>query len=132
MKGLVDPIKISCIISFADKDSHKDWKNSLCPLQEEKILTMAEKHVGKLHMMKAEAKEKWGELKETGVKESMVKNVEMLRSKVIRGVNAGEDYDHHYRRKSRFVQLCLEGDNIFSILMLLGRSCSKFQLQSWA
>jgi len=62
---------------------------------------MAEKHVGKLHMMKAEAKEKWGELKETGVKESMVKNVEMLRSKVIRGVNAGEDYDHHYRRKSR-------------------------------
>merc|ERR1719283_268671 len=62
---------------------------------------MAEKYAGKLHLMKSEAKEKWGGIKETGVKNSMVKNVEMLRSKVIRGVNAGEDYDHHYRRKSR-------------------------------
>ena len=51
--------------------------------------------------MKEEARDKWGEFKETGVKDSVKKNVEMLRSKVIRGVNAGEDYDHHYRRKSR-------------------------------
>jgi len=28
-------------------------------------------------------------------------NVEKVRSKVIKGVNVGEDYDHHYRRKSR-------------------------------
>jgi len=62
---------------------------------------MAEKYVGKLHHVKEEAREKWGELKDTGVKASVKKNVEMLRSKVIRGVNAGEDYDHHYRRKSR-------------------------------
>ena len=51
--------------------------------------------------MKEEAKEKWGELKETRVKDSVAKNVDMLRSKVIRGMNAGEDYDHHYRRKTR-------------------------------
>ena len=62
---------------------------------------MAEKYAGKLHLMKEEAKGKWGELKETGVKDSVAKNVDMLRSKVIRGVNAGEDYDHHYRRKTR-------------------------------
>ena len=62
---------------------------------------MAEKYAGKLHLMKEEARDKWGEFKETGVKDSVKKNVEMLRSKVIRGVNAGEDYDHHYRRKSR-------------------------------
>eukprot|EP00090_Calanus_glacialis_P021004 TRINITY_DN3242_c0_g1_i3.p1 TRINITY_DN3242_c0_g1~~TRINITY_DN3242_c0_g1_i3.p1 ORF type:complete len:677 (+),score=185.82 TRINITY_DN3242_c0_g1_i3:131-2161(+) len=62
---------------------------------------MAEKYAGKLHLMKEEAKEKWGELKETGVKDSVAKNVDMLRSKVIRGMNAGEDYDHHYRRKTR-------------------------------
>ena len=65
---------------------------------------MAEKYAGKLHLMKEEAKEKWGDFKETGVKDSVKKNVEMLRSKVIRGVNAGEDYDHHYRRKSRLIQ----------------------------
>ena len=64
---------------------------------------MAEKYAGKLHLMKEEAKEKWGDFKETGVKDSVKKNVEMLRSKVIRGVNAGEDYDHHYRRKSRLI-----------------------------
>jgi len=51
--------------------------------------------------MKEEAKEKWGELKETGVKDSVTANVEKVRSKVIKGVNVGEDYDHHYRRKSR-------------------------------
>jgi len=62
---------------------------------------MAEKYAGKLHILKEEAKEKWGELKETGVNNSVKKNVQMLRSKVIRGVNAGADYDHHYRRKSR-------------------------------
>ena len=27
--------------------------------------------------------------------------VEVVRSSFIRRVNAGEDYDHHYRRKSR-------------------------------
>ena len=64
---------------------------------------MAEKYAGKLHLMKEEARDKWGEFKETGVKDSVKKNVEMLRSKVIREVNAGEDYDHHYRRKSRLV-----------------------------
>ena len=58
--------------------------------------------MGKLHHVKEEAREKWGELKDTGVKASVKKNVEMLRSKVIRGVNAGEDYDHHYRRKTRW------------------------------
>jgi len=62
---------------------------------------MAEKYAGKLHLIKEEAKEKWGELKETGVKDSLASNVEKVRSKVIKGVNVGEDYDHHYRRKSR-------------------------------
>jgi len=62
---------------------------------------MAEKYAGKLHLMKEDAKEKWGELKETGVKDSVAANVEKVRSKVIKGVNKGEDYDHHYRRKSR-------------------------------
>ena len=60
---------------------------------------MAEKYAGKLHLLKEEAKDKWGELKENGVKDSMKKKVEMLRSKIIRGVDAGKD--HHYRRKSR-------------------------------
>jgi len=62
---------------------------------------MAEKYAGKLHIYKEEAKEKWVELKETGVKDSVAANVEKVRSKVIKGVNVGEDYDHHYRRKSR-------------------------------
>ena len=62
---------------------------------------MAEKYAGKLHLMKEDAKEKWGELKETGVKDSVAANIQKVRSKVIKGVNKGEDYDHHYRRKSR-------------------------------
>lgn len=62
---------------------------------------MAEKYAGKLHLLKSEAKERWGEMRETGVGESVKENVKVLKSKFIRGVNCGEDYDHHYRRKSR-------------------------------
>ena len=36
-----------------------------------------------------------------GAKEAMTKKVEVVRSSFIRRVNAGEDYEHHYRRKSR-------------------------------
>jgi len=62
---------------------------------------MAEKYAGKLHLLKSGAKERWGELKENGVGESVKSNVKVLKSALIRGVNCGEDYDHHYRRKSR-------------------------------
>merc|ERR1711923_56627 len=36
-----------------------------------------------------------------GAKEAMNRKAEVVRSSFIRKVNAGEDYDHHYRRKSR-------------------------------
>merc|ERR1719153_707660 len=62
---------------------------------------MAEKYAGKIHLLKSGAKERWGELKENGVGESVKSNVKVLKSALIRGVNCGEDYDHHYRRKSR-------------------------------
>lgn len=62
---------------------------------------MAEKYAGKLHIIKEEVKEKWGDLKEQGVKNTVQENVNVLRNKFIRSVNAGKDYDHHYRRKSR-------------------------------
>jgi len=63
---------------------------------------MAEKYAGKLHLIKEEAKEKWGEIREGGGVGQEIKNrVGDLRNKVIRSVNVGEDYEHHYRRKSR-------------------------------
>ena len=93
---------------------------------------MAEEYTGKLHLLKAGARERWedtgatlptrwGELKETGVGESVKSNVkvallltlssmatrlpdsllQVLKSKLIRSVNCGEDYSHHYRRKTR-------------------------------
>ncbi|XP_023323806.1 proton-associated sugar transporter A isoform X2 [Eurytemora carolleeae] len=62
---------------------------------------MAEKYAGKLHILKEEAKEKWGELKDQGLKSTVEENVNVLKSKFIRSVNAGEDYEHHYKSKSR-------------------------------
>lgn len=62
---------------------------------------MAEKYAGKLHLIKEDIKERWGEVKENGIKSTVSNNVKILRNKFIRSVNAGEDYDHHYRRKSR-------------------------------
>jgi len=62
---------------------------------------MAEKYAGKLHILKEEAKEKWGDLKENGIKNTVEENCNVVRNKFIRSVNAGEDYEHHYRRKSR-------------------------------
>ena len=45
---------------------------------------------------------RWDDMKEQGgAKEAMTKKVEVVRSSFIRRVNAGEDYEHHYRRKSR-------------------------------
>ena len=57
---------------------------------------MTEKYTGKLHHMKEVARSRWDEVKEQGGAR------EMVRSSFIRRVNAGESYDHHYRRKSRF------------------------------
>ena len=57
---------------------------------------MTEKYTGKLHHMKEVARSRWDEVKEQGGPR------EMVRSSFIRRVNAGESYDHHYRRKSRF------------------------------
>jgi len=62
---------------------------------------MAEKYAGKMHILKEEAKEKWGDIKEKGVTTSLKTNVDVVRNKFIRSVNAGQGYDHHYRRKSR-------------------------------
>ena len=56
---------------------------------------MTEKYTGKLHHMKEVARSRWDEVKEQGGPR------EMVRSSFIRRVNAGESYDHHYRRKSR-------------------------------
>ena len=56
---------------------------------------MTEKYTGKLHHMKEVARSRWDEVKEQGGAR------EMVRSSFIRRVNAGESYDHHYRRKSR-------------------------------
>ena len=44
---------------------------------------------------------RWGEMKEKGVGESVKSNVKVLKSRLIRGVNCGEDYEHHYRKKTR-------------------------------
>ena len=57
--------------------------------------TMTEKYTGKLHHMKEVARSRWDEVKEQGGPK------EVVRSSFIRRVNAGESYDHHYRRKSR-------------------------------
>ena len=57
------------------------------------------------------------ELKETGVKDSVAANVEKVRSKVIKGVNVGEDYDHHYRRKSRLVKELFLERNYFQLFL---------------
>jgi solute carrier family 45 protein 1/2/4 len=62
---------------------------------------MAEKYAGKLHILKEEAKEKWGEIKDQGLKSTVEDNVNVIKSKFIRSVNAGEDYEHHYKSKSR-------------------------------
>ena len=56
---------------------------------------MTEKYTGKLHHMKEVARSRWDEVKERGGAR------EVVRSSFIRRVNAGESYDHHYRRKSR-------------------------------
>ena len=56
---------------------------------------MTEKYTGKLHHMKEVARSRWDEVKEQGGAR------EMVRSSFIRRGNAGESYDHHYRRKSR-------------------------------
>ena len=56
---------------------------------------MTEKYTGKLHHMKEVARSRWDEVKEQGGPR------EVVRSSFIRKVNAGESYDHHYRRKSR-------------------------------
>lgn len=56
---------------------------------------MTEKYTGKLHHMKEVARSRWDEVKEQGGAK------EVVRSSFIRKVNAGESYDHHYRRKSR-------------------------------
>ena len=64
---------------------------------------MTEKYTGKFHHIKERAKSRWDEMKDQGgAKEAMTRKVEVVRSSFIRKVNAGEDYDHHYRRKSRF------------------------------
>ena len=63
---------------------------------------MTEKYTGKLHHMKEAAKTRWDDMKEQGgAKEAVTRKVEVVRSSFIRKVNAGEGYDHHYRRKSR-------------------------------
>jgi len=63
---------------------------------------MTEKYTGKLHHIKEQARTRWDEMKEQGgAKEAVSRKVEVVRSSFIRKVNAGEDYDHHYRRKSR-------------------------------
>lgn len=63
---------------------------------------MTEKYTGKFHHIKEQAKSRWDEMKDQGgAKEAMTRKVEVVRSSFIRKVNAGEDYDHHYRRKSR-------------------------------
>jgi hypothetical protein len=36
---------------------------------------MAEKYAGKLHLLKEDIKEKWGEVKETGIKTTVSNNV---------------------------------------------------------
>jgi hypothetical protein len=36
---------------------------------------MAEKYAGKLHLLKEDLKEKWGEVKETGIKTTVSNNV---------------------------------------------------------
>ena len=58
---------------------------------------MTEKYTGKLHHMKEVARSRWDDMKEQGGPK------EMVRSSFIRKVNAGESYDHHYRRKSRLI-----------------------------
>merc|ERR1719208_692640 len=63
---------------------------------------MTERYTGKLHHLREQARTRWGEVKDQGgAKEAMTRKVEVVRSSFIRKVNAGEDYDHHYRRKSR-------------------------------
>ena len=70
---------------------------------------MTEKYTGKLHHMKEVARSRWDEVKEQGGAK------EMVRSSFIRKVNAGESYDHHYRRKSRW--------NIFCLSVFISISC---------
>jgi len=63
---------------------------------------MTERYTGKLHHLREQARTRWGEVREQGgAREAVTKQVEVVRSSFIRRVNAGEDYDHHYRRKSR-------------------------------
>ena len=45
--------------------------------------------------------QKWGDIKENSVGESVKSNVKVLKSQLIRSVNCGEDYEHHYRKKTR-------------------------------
>jgi hypothetical protein len=40
-----------------------------------KLCRMAEKYAGKLHLLKEDIKEKWGEVKETGIKTTVSNNV---------------------------------------------------------
>jgi len=63
---------------------------------------MAEKYAGKLHIFKEDAKEKWVEFKEKGIQDSVKNNVQVVKNKLIRQINQDGDFDHLYRRKSRY------------------------------
>lgn len=63
---------------------------------------MAEKYAGKFHVIKEDAKEKWGTFKEKGLNDSVKENVQVVKNKVISRINHGGDYDHLYRKKSRY------------------------------
>lgn len=65
---------------------------------------MAEKYAGKFHVIKEDAKEKWGTFKEKGLNDSVKENVQVVKDKVITRINhgTGGDYDHLYRKKSRY------------------------------
>ena len=81
---------------------------------------MTEKYTGKLHHMREVAKSRWDEVKEQGGPK------ELVRSSFIRKVNAGESYDHHYRRKSRWDIIYIYIAFYFN-LFALGENCSPYQ-----
>jgi hypothetical protein len=50
-----------------------EWRRILYTVK--KPCRMAEKYAGKLHLLKEDLKEKWGEVKETGIKTTVSNNV---------------------------------------------------------
>jgi len=59
--------------------------------------------IGRFHLAKEAAKEKWSSTKEEGgIAHTIGQRADEAKEKVIRKINHGEDYDHLYRSKTRW------------------------------